>query len=124
VFGNHTALTFAGSQGHFELNVFNPVMAYNFLQSVRLLADAAVSFTDNCIVGIVAREDNIKAGLERSLMLVTALAPKIGYDKAAHIAKTAHKKGTTLKEEAVGGGHVTEDEFCAIVDPSKMIGPD
>ncbi len=124
VFGNHAALTFAGSQGHFELNVFNPVMAYNFLQSVRLLADAAVSFTDNCVVGIVAREDNIRAGLERSLMLVTALAPKIGYDKAAHIAKTAHKKGTTLKEEAVGGGHVTEDEFCAIVDPAKMIGPD
>jgi fumarate hydratase class II len=124
VFGNNAALTFAGSQGHFELNVFNPVMAYNFLQSVRLLADAAVSFTDNCVVGIVAREDNIRAGLERSLMLVTALAPKIGYDKAAHIAKTAHKKGTTLKEEAVGGGHVTEDEFCAIVDPSKMIGPD
>jgi fumarate hydratase class II len=124
VFGNNAALTFAGSQGHFELNVFNPVMAYNFLQSVRLLADAAVSFTDHCVVGIVAREDNIKAGLERSLMLVTALAPKIGYDKAAHIAKTAHKKGTTLKEEAVGGGHVTEDEFRAIVDPSKMIGPD
>jgi fumarate hydratase class II len=124
VFGNHAALTFAGSQGHFELNVFNPVMAYNFLQSVRLLADAAVSFTDNCVVGIVPREDNIKSGLERSLMLVTALAPKIGYDKAAHIAKTAHKKGTTLKEEAVGGGHVTEEEFHAVVDPSKMIGPD
>ena len=124
VFGNNTAITVAGSQGHFELNVFNPVMAYNFLQSVRLLADAAVSFTDNCVVGIVPREDNIKAGLERSLMLVTALAPKIGYDKAAHIAKTAHKKGTTLKEEAVGGGHVSEEEFHAIVDPGKMIGPD
>ena len=82
-------------------------MAYNFLQSVRLLADAAVSFTDNCVVGIEPREDNIKAALERSLMLVTALAPKIGYDNAAKIAKTAHKNGTTLREEAVGGGYVT-----------------
>ncbi len=96
IFGNNAAITFAGSQGHFELNVYNPVMAYNFLQSVRLMADAAVSFTDNCVVGIEAREDNIKAGLDRSLMLVTALAPKIGYDNAAKIAKTAHKKGTTL----------------------------
>jgi fumarate hydratase class II len=124
IFGNHTALTFAGSQGHFELNVFNPVMAYNFLQSVRLMADAAVSFTDNCVVGIVAREDNIKAALERSLMLVTALAPKIGYDNAAKIAKAAHKNGTTLRQEAVGGGYVTEAEFDAIVRPEKMIGPD
>ena len=81
-------------------------MAYNFLQSVRLMADAAVSFTDNCVVGIEPRLDNIKAGLERSLMLVTALAPKIGYDAAAKIAKTAHKNGTTLKEEAVKGGYV------------------
>ena len=94
-------MTFADSQGHFELNVYNPVMAYNFLQSVRLMADAAVSFTDNCVVGIEPGCDNIKAGLERSLMLVTALAPKIGYDNAAKIAKTAHKNGTTLKEEAV-----------------------
>jgi fumarate hydratase class II len=124
IFGNHTALTFAGSQGHFELNVFNPVMAYNFLQSVRLMADAVVSFTDNCIVGIVAREDNIKAALDRSLMLVTALAPKIGYDNAARIAKAAHKKGTTLREEAVGGGYVTAAEFDAIVRPEKMIGPE
>jgi fumarate hydratase, class II len=123
IFGNHAALTFAGSQGHFELNVFNPVMAYNFLQSVRLMADASVSFTDNCIVGIVAREDNIKAALDRSLMLVTALAPKIGYDAAAKIAKTAHKNGTTLRQEAVGGGYVTDAEFDAVVDPSKMIGP-
>ncbi|PZN15851.1 MAG: class II fumarate hydratase, partial [Proteobacteria bacterium] len=104
VFGNHTTMTFAGSQGHFQLNVFNPVMAYNFLQSVRLLTDAARSFTDNCIVGIQPREDNIKAAVERSLMLVTALAPKIGYDNAAKIAKEAHRKGTTLREEAVGGG--------------------
>jgi fumarate hydratase class II len=124
VFGNQTTITVAGSQGHFELNVFNPVMAYNFLQSVRLLADAAVSFTDNCVVGIEAREDNIRAGLERSLMLVTALAPRIGYDAAAKIAKTAHKKGTTLRQEAVGGGYVTEAEFDAIVRPEKMIGPE
>jgi fumarate hydratase class II len=124
IFGNNAAITFAGSQGHFELNVYNPVMAYNFLQSVRLMADAAVSFTDNCVVGIEPRVDNIKAGLERSLMLVTALAPKIGYDAAAKIAKTAHKNGTTLREEAVGGGYVTDKEFDEIVDPSKMIGPD
>ncbi|HJS46075.1 MAG TPA: class II fumarate hydratase [Rhizomicrobium sp.] len=123
IFGNHAALTFAGSQGHFELNVYNPVMAYNFLQSVRLMADAAVSFTDNCVVGIEPRRDNIKAGLERSLMLVTALAPKIGYDNAAKIAKTAHKNGTTLKEEAVGGGYVTAEEFDAVVRPEDMIAP-
>ena len=107
VFGNNAAITFAGSQGHFELNVYNPLMAYNFLQSVQLLADAAVSFTDNCVVGIEAREDNIKAALERSLMLVTALAPTIGYDNAAKIAKTAHKNGTTLREEALKTGLVT-----------------
>ena len=124
IFGNNAAITFAGSQGHFELNVYNPVMAYNFLQSVRLLSDATRSFTGNCVAGIEAREDNIKAGLDRSLMLVTALAPKIGYDTAAKIAKTAHKNGTTLRQEAVGGGYVTDAEFDAIVDPSKMIGPD
>ncbi len=123
IFGNHATLTFAGSQGHFELNVYNPVMAYNFLQSVRLMADAAVSFTDNAVVGIEAREDNIKAALERSLMLVTALAPKIGYDNAAKIAKTAHKNGTTLREEAVRLGHVTAEEFDRIVRPEDMIGP-
>ena len=124
VFGNNAALGFAGSQGHFELNVFNPVMAYNFLQSVRLLSDAANSFTDNCVAGIEPRIDNIKAGLERSLMLVTALAPKIGYDNAAKIAKTAHKNGTTLRTEAVGGGYVTDKEFDDLVRPEKMIGPD
>jgi fumarate hydratase class II len=123
IFGNNAALTFADSQGHFELNVYNPVMAYNFLQSVRLMADAAVSFTDNCVVGIEPRIDNIKAALERSLMLVTALAPKIGYDNAAKIAKTAHKNGTTLREEAVGGGYVTNEEFDAVVRPEKMISP-
>ena len=123
VFGNQTTMTVAGSQGHFELNVFNPVMAYNFLQSVRLLADASISFADNCVVGIEARRDNIKAALDRSLMLVTALAPKIGYDNAAKIAKTAHKNGTTLREEAVGGGYVTDKEFDAIVRPETMIAP-
>jgi len=124
IFGNNAALTFAGSQGHFELNVFNPVMAYNFLQSVRLMSDAAVSFTENCVIGIEAREDNIKAAVERSLMLVTALAPKIGYDNAAKIAKTAHKNGTTLREEAVGGGYVTDAEFDEVVRPEKMIAPE
>jgi fumarate hydratase class II len=123
IFGNQATITFAGASGHFELNVFNPVMAYNFLQSARLMADAAISFTDNCVVGIQAREDNIKANLERSLMLVTALAPKIGYDNAAKIAKTAHKNGTTLREEAVGGGYVSAAEFDEIVRPEKMIGP-
>jgi fumarate hydratase class II len=123
IFGNNAALTFADSQGHFELNVYNPVMAYNFLQSVRLMADSAISFTDNCVVGIRPRRDNIKAGLDRSLMLVTALAPKIGYDNAAKIAKTAHKNGTTLREEAVGGGYVTEEEFNAVVRPEDMIAP-
>ena len=124
IFGNNSAIVFAGSQGHFELNVYNPVMGYNFLQSVRLMADAARSFTDNCVVGIEPRADNIKAGLERSLMLVTALAPKIGSDAAAKIAKTAHTKGTTLREEAVGGGYVTDKEFDEIVDPRKMLGPE
>jgi fumarate hydratase class II len=123
VFGNHTALTFAGSQGHFELNVFNPVMAYNFLQSVKLLGDAAVSFTDNCVVGIEPRLDNIKAGVENSLMLVTALNGRLGYDACAKIAKTAHKNGTTLRQETVGGGYLTDDEFTALVRPELMTGP-
>ncbi len=123
IFGNNSTITFAGSQGHFELNVYNPVIAYNFLQSVRLMSDAANSFTDHCVVGIEPREDNIRAGLERSLMLVTALAPKIGYDAAAKIAKAAHNNGTTLRQEAIESGHVTAEEFDAIVDPSKMIGP-
>ena len=113
VMGNQTAMGFAGSQGQFELNVYNPVMAYNFLQSCRLLADASISFTDNMVVGIEARTDNIAANLERSLMLVTALKEHIGYDKAAKIAKTAHAEGKTLREEAVGGGYVTNEEFDA-----------
>jgi fumarate hydratase, class II len=123
VFGNQTTMTVAGASGQFELNVFNPVMAYDFLQSTRLLADAAVSFTEHCVVGIEPREANIKAALDRSLMLVTALAPKIGYDAAAAIAKAAHKSGATLRQEAVGGGYVTEAEFDALVRPEKMTGP-
>ena len=123
IFGNNAAITFAGSQGHFELNVYNPMMAYNFLQSVQLLGDAAVSFTDNCVVGIEAREDNIRKGVENSLMLVTALNSKLGYDTCAKIAKTAHKNGTTLREEAVGGGYLTNEEFDHYVRPENMIGP-
>lgn len=123
IFGNQAAITFAGSQGHFELNVYNPMMAYNFLQSVQLLGDAAVSFTDNCVVGIEAREENIRKGVENSLMLVTALNGKLGYDLCAKIAKTAHKNGTTLREEAVGGGYLTNEEFDEYVRPELMIGP-
>ncbi len=123
VFGNHCAVTFAGSQGHFELNVYNPLMAYNFLQSVQLMGDASRSFTDNCVVGIEAREDNIKAALERSLMLVTALAPTIGYDNAARIAKAAHRNGTTLREEALASGLVSEAEYDSLVRPEQMTRP-
>ncbi|MCH1487042.1 MAG: class II fumarate hydratase, partial [Alphaproteobacteria bacterium] len=123
VMGNNTAVSFAGSQGHFELNVYKPVIAANALQSIRLLGDAAVSFSDNCVVGIQANEDNIAALMERSLMLVTALAPTIGYDNATLVAKTAHKNGTTLREEAVKGGFVTEEEFDTIVRPEDMIAP-
>ncbi|MFZ4070095.1 MAG: class II fumarate hydratase [Caulobacterales bacterium] len=123
VHGNNAAISFAGSQGHFELNVFNPMMAYNFLQSVQLLADAAVSFTENCVLGIEPRLDNIERGLQNSLMLVTPLKEKYGYDRAAKIAKTAHKNGTTLREEAILDGIPAED-FDAIVRPEKMIGPD
>ena len=123
VMGNNTAVSFAGSQGHFELNVYKPVIAANVLQSIRLLGDAAVSFSDNCVVDIKANEDNIAALMERSLMLVTALAPKIGYDNATTVAKTAHENGTTLREEAVKGGYVTEEEFDTIVRPEDMIAP-
>jgi fumarate hydratase class II len=123
VMGNHTTMTVAGSQGHFELNVFKPVMAYAMLQSVRLLADASTSFAEKCVEGIEANEAHIKALMERSLMLVTALAPKIGYDNAAKVAKTAHKNGTTLREEAIGLGLVTAEEFDELVRPEKMIGP-
>jgi fumarate hydratase class II len=122
VMGNHTTMTVAGSQGHLELNVFKPVMAFNMLQSIRLLADACDSFADNCVAGIEANEGRIAELLERSLMLVTALAPKIGYDKSAEVAKSAHKNGTTLREEAVALGYVTPEEFDEIVRPEKMIG--
>ena len=122
IHGNNAAITFAGSQGHFELNVFNPMMAYNFLQSVQLLSDAAVSFNDKCLEGIKPRLENIEAGLRNSLMLVTPLKEKYGYDKAAEIAKTAHQNGTTLKEEALKLG-ISEEDFDSIVVPSKMIGP-
>ncbi|WP_371747207.1 class II fumarate hydratase [Acuticoccus sp. I52.16.1] len=123
VFGNQTTITVAGSQGHFELNVYKPVMADAFLQSVRVLADGCMSFTDHCVVGIEANRDRIQDLMERSLMLVTALAPEIGYDNATTIAKTAHKKGTTLREEAVGGGYVTEETFDRVVRPELMTGP-
>ncbi|MER2265497.1 class II fumarate hydratase [Methylobacterium oxalidis] len=123
VIGNGTTVSFAGSQGHFELNVFKPVIANAVLQSIRLLADAAVSFADNCVVGIRPNEDRIGDLMSRSLMLVTALAPTIGYDKAAEIAKTAHKNGTTLKEEALRLGHVTEAEFDRVVRPEDMLAP-
>ncbi len=121
VFGNNAAISMAGSQGHFQLNVFNPMMAFNFLQSVKLMTDAIVSFEKHCLDGLTARHENIKINLERSLMLVTALAPKIGYDKAAELAKSAHKHNTTLKEEALKSGYVTEEEFDSLVDPKKMI---
>lgn len=123
VMGNQTTIGMAGTQGHFELNVFKPVMANAMLQSIRILSDVCVSFADKCVVGITANEDNIKSLMERSLMLVTALAPTIGYDKATEIAKTAHKNGTTLKEEALRLGYVTEEEFDAVVRPEDMIGP-
>ncbi|MGA2503279.1 MAG: class II fumarate hydratase [Anaerolineales bacterium] len=123
VIGNHTTVTFAGAQGHLELNVFKPVIAYNVLQSIRLLGDAAISFTDNCIVGIEPNLERIAELMEKSLMLVTALTPYIGYDKAASIAKLALKNGTTLREEAVGGGFVSDEEFDRFVRPEEMIHP-
>lgn len=122
VMGNDMAVSVAGSNGHFELNVFKPVIAYNVLQSARLIGDACVSFADNCAVGIEANLPMVKQHLDNSLMLVTALNTKIGYYKAAEIAKYAHKNGTTLKEAAVGLGHVTPEEYDLYVDPSKMIG--
>src|SRR6201994_1450011 len=123
VFGNHPATTFAGSQGHFELNVYKPVLAYCMMHSIQLLADVARSFTEHCVNGIRADEKRIRELMERSLMLVTALAPKIGYDNAAKVAKTAHAKGTTLKEEALRLGLVSAVEFDRLVQPSKMTHP-
>ncbi|ENQ3108052.1 class II fumarate hydratase [Bacillus cereus] len=123
VMGNDATIGFAASQGNFELNVFKPVIAYNFLQSARLLADAIVSFHDNCAVGIEANEEITRRHLNNSLMLVTALNPHIGYENAAKIAKYAHKEGLTLKEAALQSGLLTEDQFDEIVDPKKMIEP-
>jgi fumarate hydratase class II len=122
VFGNHTTITSAASQGHFELNVYKPVIASAMLQSIRLLADSASSFADNCVVGIRADEARIRELMERSLMLVTALAPKIGYERAAEIAKAAHARGTTLREEALRLGYVTAAEFDRLVRPELMVG--
>jgi fumarate hydratase class II len=122
VAGNQTTVTFAGSQGHFELNVFKPVIVNAVLQSIRLLADGAVSFTDNAVVGIEPNHERLRELMERSLMLVTALAPTIGYDKAAAIAKSAHKNGTTLKEEALKAG-VSAEDFDAVVRPETMLAP-
>ena len=124
VIGNHAAITFAGTQGQFELNVYRPVVGYNFLQSVRLLADAADSFTQNLLAGLEPREDNIARGVENSLMLVTALAPTIGYDKAARIAKTAHERNQTLREAALASGDVSAEDYDRIVRPEEMLGSD
>ncbi len=123
VFGNHQAITVGASQGHFELNVYKPVLAHCMLQSLRLVADAARSFTDNCIVGIRADETRIRELMERALMLVIALAPTIGYDKAAKVAKTAHANGTTLREEAVRLGYLSGAEFDRLVQPERMTRP-
>ncbi|WP_283967677.1 class II fumarate hydratase [Tritonibacter sp. AK171] len=123
VMGNDAAIKFAGSQGHFELNVYNPMMSYNLLQSIQLLGDAADSFTERMLNGIKANEPRIDKLMKESLMLVTALAPTIGYDNATAVAKTAHKNGTTLKEEAVKLGFVDEETFDKVVRPEQMIGP-
>jgi len=123
VMGNDAAVGFAGSQGHFELNVYKPMITYNVLQSMQLLGDAASTFTDNLVVGLKADEDRIDKLLHQSLMLVTALAPEIGYDNATKVAKTAHKNGTTLRQEAVRLGFVDEETFDRVVRPENMIGP-
>jgi fumarate hydratase class II len=124
VMGNDAAVGFAGSQGHFELNVYNPMMAYNVLQSMQLLGDAAGSFTDNMVVGTKANTVRIEKLMRESLMLVTALAPTIGYDAATKVAKTAHKNGTTLREEAIALGYVDGETFDRIVRPEQMVGPE
>nr|KAF6279774.1 fumarate hydratase [Myotis myotis] len=123
VMGNHVAVTVGGSNGHFELNVFKPMMIKNVLHSARLLGDAAVSFTENCVVGIQANKDRIAKLMNESLMLVTALNPHIGYDKAAKIAKTAHKNGSTLKATAIELGYLTAEQFDEWVKPKDMLGP-
>jgi fumarate hydratase class II len=123
VIGNDTAVGFAGSQGHFELNVYKPMIAYNVLQSIQLLGDACSAFTDNLVDGLKADDTRIDKLMRESLMLVTALAPKIGYDNATKVAKTAHKNGTTLKEEAISLGFVDEKTFDEVVRPENMVGP-
>ena len=122
VIGNDTAISIGGMQGHYELNVFKPVMAANLLQSAKLIGDACISFEENCAKGIEPNYDNLKKNLENSLMLVTALNTKIGYEKAAKIAKTAHENGTTLKEESVNLGYLTSEEFDKWVKPVDMCG--
>ena len=122
VLGNDTTISFAGTQGNFELNVFKPVMAFNFLQSAQLLGDACISFNDHCAIGIEPNFERIKELLDKSLMLVTALNPHIGYENAAKIAKTAHKNGTTLKEEAINLGFLTAEQFDEWVIPMNMVG--
>jgi len=123
VMGNDAAVGFAGSQGHFELNVYKPMMAYNVLQSMQLLGDAASAFTDNLVDGLEADRDRIEKLMRESLMLVTALAPEIGYDNATKVAKTAHKNKTTLKEEAIALGFVDAETFDRVVRPENMVGP-
>lgn len=123
VMGNHTAITVGGTQGHFELNVFKPVMVANLLDSARLLGDASASFAQRCVVGITPNLDKINSLLHGSLMLVTALNPHIGYDKASKIAKNAHEKGLTLKESAIASGYLTAEQFDAWIVPEDMIGP-
>jgi len=123
VLGNHTTVSVAASQGHFELNVYKPVIAYATLQSISLLADASSSFTEHCIAGIRANEGRIRDLMERSLMLVTALAPAIGYERAAEIAKSAHANGTTLREEAIRLGYVSASDFDRLMRPDKMTRP-
>jgi fumarate hydratase class II len=123
VIGNHTGITVAGSHGHFELNVFKPMIAHNILQSIDLIADSTKNFAIYCVKGIKANNKRIKEHLENSLMLVTALAPHIGYDNAAKIAKTALKNGTTLKHETLKTGLIGKKDYEKIVDPKKMIYP-
>jgi fumarate hydratase class II len=123
VIGNHVAVTVGGSLGHFELNAFKPLIIRNVLHSIALLGDACESFNSNCVVGIEANRDNINKIMNESLMLVTALNPHIGYDKAAAIAKKAHKDGATLKGTAIAMGHVTEEQFNKWVVPEDMLGP-
>ena len=119
VIGNHTGITIAGSQGQFELNVFKPLIAHNILQSIDLLSDSSSNFAKFCVRGILANKKKIKDDLDNSLMLVTALAPRIGYDNAAKIAKTALKNGTTLKHEVIKSGLIDEKEYLKIVDPKN-----